>query len=255
MWTKKFVVLGHRGARGLAPENTLSAFKLALEMELDGVEMDVFRCGSGEVVVFHDDRLDNLTGKNGFIERASWAELKELDVGSHFHPRYANEKIPKLAEVLDLIGDKIIINIELKGENAKEDGLEKAVLDLLDERGLKENIIISSFNPVRIARVKKLKPTMKVGLLLQPDWAGWLRRAWFMPMRKADLVHAEVKMVSPSFVRRAKRRGQKVLAWSPNTEEEISRMVECGVDGVITDRPDIALKVLNRDGDYKSRAC
>lgn len=233
----------------MAPENTLSGFKLALEMKLDGVELDVFRCGSGEVVVFHDDRLDNLTGASGFVERTPWAVLKELDVGSHFRPEYAEERIPQLAEVLDLIGDKMIINIEMKGENAREDGLEKAVLDLLDERGLSDNIIISSFNPVRIARVKKLKPAVQVGLLLQRDWAGWLRRMWFTPMRNADWVHAEVKMVSPHFVRRLKKKGRKVLAWAPNTEEEISRVIECGVDGIITDRPDIALKVLKRDGD------
>lgn len=248
-------MLGHRGARGLAPENTLSGFRLALQMKLDGVEMDVFRCGSGEVVIFHDYRLDNLTGRGGFIELTPWQILKELDVGSHFNPRYAGERIPLLAEALDLIGEKMIINIEIKGENAKEDGLEKAVLDLLEEHRLKDNIIISSFNPVRIARVKKLAPAMKVGLLIQPDWAGWLRRTWFMPVRQADLVHAEVKMITAKFVSKLKKRGRKVIAWVPNTEEEISRVVEEGVDGVITDRPDIALKVLKRDGDYKNSTC
>lgn len=241
------LAFGHRGARGLRPENTLSAFELAIKLGLDGVEMDVMRCASGEPVVFHDYRLEYLTGYKGWTEGAPLGALRRLDAGSSFHPRYRGERIPTLEEVFDLIGDRLILNLELKGEDARGDGLEWSVVELIRRYKLEGNVIFSSFNPVRIARAKRIAPEIPAGMLMQPDLAGPLRRLWFSPFRRADLLHPEISMVTQRLVERAHGRSLAVIAWPANTEEDMRRLINAGVDGIITDRPDRLLKVLGRN--------
>ncbi len=240
----KPLIIGHRGARGLAPENTLAGFELALELGVDGVEMDVFRCATGEPVVFHDYRLENLTGRTGWIENTALGELKKLDVGSHFNPKYRGEKMPTLEEVFDLMGDRVILNLELKGEDTHGDGLESAVIKLARKHGLWDNILISSFNPMRIIRMKRIAPEITVGMLLQPDFVGWLRKLWFSPLIKAEAIHPEISMVTEKMVREAQAKSQKIMAWPANTEEDMQRLIGAGVDGIITDRPDRLIRLL-----------
>lgn len=247
-WTGQNGVLafGHRGSRGLRPENTLVGFELAIELGLDGVEMDVMRCGTGEPVVFHDYRLEYLTGYKGWTEGAPFDRLRRLDVGSSFHPRYRGERIPRLEEVLDLVGDRLILNLELKGEDTHGDGLERSVVDLVKKYKLVERVIISSFNPVRIVRVKRIAPEIPTGMLMQPDRAGWLRRLWFSPFMHAELLHPEISMVNSGLMARARKSGRGVIAWPANTDDDMRRLIEAGVDGIITDRPDRLLQALGR---------
>jgi len=243
------LVLGHRGVRGLAPEHTLAGFELAIEMGLDGVEMDVMLCGSGEPVVFHDYRLDVLCGAWGWVENTPLSELRKLDIGAMFHPRYRGEKMPTLEEVLDLLKDKMLINIELKGEDADDDGLEPQVAHLARKMGLIDNVIASSFNPMRIARVKEYAPELATGLLIQNDFAGWLRRFWFAPIRGADAIHPEIGMVTKPLVEKWHRNDKTVIAWPANTEGDMKMLIEAGVDGIISDRPDRLMRLLGRDHD------
>jgi len=243
------LVFGHRGVRGLAPENTLAGFELAMAMGLDGVEMDVMLCGSGEPVVFHDYRLDVLCGAWGWVENTPLTELKRFDLGAMFHPRYRGEKMPTLEEVLNLIQDKMLINLELKGEDADDDGLELKVANLLKKTGLIDNVIASSFNPMRVARVKEYAPELATGLLIQNDFAGWLRRFWFAPIRGADALHPEIGMVTKLLVEKWHRNNKTVIAWPANTEGDMKILIEAGVDGIISDRPDRTMKLLGRDHD------
>jgi len=215
-------------------------------MGLDGVELDVLLCGSGEAVVFHDYRLGKLAGGWGWVESTSLDEIKRLDVGGMFHPRYRGERIPTLDEVLDLIRDKMLINIELKGEDARDDGLERKVADAVRRRGLVENVIVSSFNPVRVARLKEAAEEIPTGVLIQHDVAGWLRRFWFAPLRGADTVHPEIGMVSKLLVEKWHRQNKMVIAWPANTRADMEMLIECGVDGIISDRPDRLMKHLGR---------
>src|SRR5688572_28937889 len=103
--------LAHRGARKVAPENTLAAFRAARELGADGVELDVIRCGTGEMVVTHDDDLSIWSNGRGRISDSSSSALRELDFGSHFGPQFAGEKIPTLQEVIDTLGERMFINI------------------------------------------------------------------------------------------------------------------------------------------------
>ena len=249
---KGVLVFGHRGARGLAPENTLSSFELALSMGIDGVEFDVMPCASGEAVVFHDYRLDKLAGGWGWVEGTSLDKLKKFDVGAMFHQRYRGERIPSLDEVLELIQDRLIINIELKGENARNDGLESHVAQALRRRGLVDNAIISSFNPMRLARINEVAPEFNTGVLVQQDAAWWLRKFWFAPLRGADAVHPEIGMVSKPLVDGWHQKGKVVIAWPANTPADVKMLIDYGVDGIITDRPDRLMDMLGRNYELES---
>lgn len=241
-------MFGHRGARGLAPENTLAGFELALRLGVDGVEYDVMSCGSGEPVVFHDYRFDVLAGAAGWVESSSLSRIKSFDVGAMFHSKYRGEKIPTLDETLDLIGDRIIHNIELKGEYTSGDGLELRCVEAIRKRGLADNVIISSFNPVRIKRVREIAPEIKTGMLIQDDIAGWVRRFWFTPLNGADALNPEIGMVSEPLVANWHRIEKTVIAWPANTIEDMTMLITCGVDGIITDRPDRLIDLLKPKG-------
>jgi len=240
------LVFGHRGARGLAPENTLAGFETALDMGIDGVELDVLTCSSGETVVFHDYRLDILAGGLGWVERTSLRDLKKRDVGAHFDPRYRGERIPTLDEVIDLVGDRLILNIELKGEYANSDGLESKVVESVRKKGLVDSVIISSFNPVRVARVMEIAPEVKTGMLIQNDVAGWMRRFWFASVVGVDAIHPEIGMISERLVRKWHRKSKTVIAWPANTRADMEMLITAGVDGIITDRPDRLMNILGR---------
>src|SRR5512147_906066 len=140
------LVLGHRGASADAPENTLAAFRLALEQGADGVELDAWRCASGEVVVFHDQDARRLAGSPLRVERASLPELQALDVGAWKGERFRGERIPRLEEALEVLG-AAVVNVELKSAHPPGDPrLALAVARILRSRGAVERALVSSFD-------------------------------------------------------------------------------------------------------------
>ena len=231
------LLFGHRGAAGEAPENTLPAFQRALEAGMDGIELDVLRCASGEVVAVHDLTLQRVASGRGRFQHYTYAELQKLDVGSHFSEKFAGERIPRLEEVLDQFGNKMWLDLELKGRSLRTDGIEAAVLRLLKERNLLENVILSSFNPMIVRRVRALDPRFKVGFNYLQDFYAPLRKVWFRPLALPFSLHPQPAQVDSAWMAYARSLNAKVLPWGVNQPEEIKRLLELGVDGIISDFP------------------
>jgi glycerophosphoryl diester phosphodiesterase len=221
------IKIGHRGARGYEPENTLRSFKKALELGVDAVEFDVHICKSGEIVVIHDEKVDRTTNGKGFVAEKTFSELRKLDAGK-------GEKIPSLNEVLDLINRKVKANIELKGH-----GAERPVLDLIDEYVKKKNwkysdFLISSFEYIWLEEVRKINPRINIGVLIEKNLNHGLRVA---EMINAYSVNPDLKLVNKKFVENMHEKGMKVFVWTVNKKEDIEKMKSFGVDGIFSDYP------------------
>jgi glycerophosphoryl diester phosphodiesterase len=231
--------IGHRGAGGLAPGNTLAAFQVALDLGIDGVELDAQRCRTGEVVIMHDFTVDQATNGTGPVKSLSLAELKALDAGSRFDARFAGERVPTLAEVFDRVGDRLLVNVELKSASPRTDGLEAEAIRLIRERKLERTVIISSFNPFALWRTRRLAPDLKLGLLYAHDLPVYLRRTWLAFLSHPEALHPDYTMVNEALVARARANGQQVNTWTVNEPDDMRRMIALGVNGIITDRPDV----------------
>ncbi len=241
----KPLVFGHRGARQAAPENTLAAFRRALEMGADGIELDVMLSADGVPVVIHDFTLERTTNGYGRVEEQTLDQLRELDAGGHFAPEFRGEPIPTLAEVLDALGGALRINIELKSTSRGDNGLETRVVELVRGRSLEGSIIFSSFNPLSLWRAKRLAPEVRRGLLYSRDMPFFLRRAWAAPFLGLDAAHPEAGMVDARYMRWAQGHGYRVNVWTVNEPPAMLRLMDLGVDALITDRPDVARSLVD----------
>lgn len=228
-------VIAHRGASASAPENTLAAFRLALEHQADGIELDVHLSADGHLVVIHDDDLDRTTTGTGKVGQLTLEEIRAADAGN-------GEKVPTLDEVLTLIQDKMWINIELKGFAPYSPLLPEKILTLVTTHGLGKKIIYSSFDPRLLIQIHKLQPDAKVGLLLYPGLDGTLVRWLFEPFVRPWSLHPHFSLARPKFMRRARRKGLAVLCWTVNQPKEIRRLTDLGAWGIITDKPDLAIQ-------------
>ncbi|MHB1295877.1 MAG: glycerophosphodiester phosphodiesterase [Anaerolineae bacterium] len=237
------LVIAHRGARDVAPENTLAAFHAAITADADGIELDVTRCASGEIVVIHDDTVDRTTNGSGRVDQLAFGTLRELDAGAWFGERFAGERIPTLEEALGLAGRRLLVNVEIKGTSLRGDGLEREVAAMVRAHGMAERVIISSFNPAALWRMRRAAPELTCGLLFSRDLPFFLSHAWARPLVAARALHPEYDMVDAAYVQQAHRRGLRINVWTVNEKADLARMLRLGVDGIITDHP-AALRAL-----------
>ncbi len=231
-------VIAHRGASIEAPENTLAAFRLAIDKGTDFIELDVQESADGEVVVAHDSDLMKLGGSAKKIWDSTAAELKAVDLGSRVDPKYAGEGVPTLAEVLAAVKGRARVVIELKsyGHDVR---LEEKVVDVVEAAGMGKDCVFMSLDHAMVAKMKRLRPDWRVGLLA----AKALGNILTIP---ADFLAVEAGMVNARFVWRAHRAGRDVYVWTVNTPVSMLRMMSCGVDGLITDKPDLGRRVVTR---------
>ena len=221
--------IGHRGAMGYKPENTLSSFKKAIELNVDMVELDVYVCATGELVVIHDDKVDRTTNSRGHVSDKSFQELRKLDAGK-------GEKIPSLSEVLDLIDRKVKVNIELKGEKTAKPVFE-VIEEYVKEKGWSYNdFLVSSFKHNELMDFIKLNREIKIGVLISGNPAGFAELAENV---NAYSVNVSVKFVNKKFVQDAHKRGIKVFVWTVNDADDIDRMKKLNVDGIFSNFPDM----------------
>jgi len=226
----EFILFAHRGASGYEPENTLSAFDLALAMGARWIELDVYAV-DGELVVIHDDRLERTTNGKGFVMDKGLSYLRALDAGK-------GQKIPLLREVFDLVSDRAGINIELKGPETATP-VSALIAAAITERRMKaEQFIVSSFNHKELQRLKIIHPEIRLGALV--SGVPW-RNVRFAEKMGAYAVHAGINIVNRRFVANAHRRGLKFFVYTVNTGEDLERMQDMGVDGVFTNYPDLCL--------------
>lgn len=228
-------ILGHRGASADFPENTLEAFAGAMAQGADGFELDVMTCGTGELVVCHDEWLDRLAGLHLEVRTTPWRRLKGVDVGSRLG--FPPARLPLLEDVLAAAPAHAQINVELKCETAEDHGLSVRVGALLTERRLEERAFVSSFNPLCLVRLARAWPRLRRGFLLDPD-RPWAPQAWFwLPVVASTSVHPHAAQCTAGRVNRWHARGWEVAAWTVDAPDEARRLRALGVDWLITNRP------------------
>ena len=234
------IILAHRGASGYAPENTLEAFRLAMEMGADGFELDVHLSADGELMVIHDETVNRTTDGTGFVKDLTLAQLKQLDACNGM-AAYRGAKIPTLGEVFDLIKDTShIVNVEIKTDGIFYPHIEEKCLALEQEKGMEGRILYSSFNHYTIRNMRALAPQSRLGMLYGEVMAEPFD---YCKSIGADFLHpAQNSFQVPGFPEKAARAGLGINLWTVNDEHTMIRCLEHGT-GIITNYPDIAVKL------------
>jgi glycerophosphoryl diester phosphodiesterase len=229
--------IAHRGANTVAPENTLAAFEKAAEAGADGIELDVRLCADGVPVVIHDATVDGTTDGSGRVAEMTLAQLRQLDAGAWFDPAFAGEPLPTLAETLVGVGKRLLLNIELKGEGMLDGGLAEAVVDLVKQYGLGERVLLSSFNPLVLRRVQRIAPQIPIGLLYT---SGRLPRfVRLASPRPYAALHPHVTIAGRDHLNWIRQHNYRIYVWTVDDLSEMRRLIGRGVDGIITDVPDL----------------
>lgn len=236
-------IIAHRGASAYAPENTLAAFKLAVQQGADAIELDAKLSADQQVVVIHDQTVDRTTPSNGRVSDLSFADLHRLDAGSHFNATFKGETIPSLEDVFEAIGSLTYINVELTNYHSPFDDLPKKVAELVKKHNLGERVWFSSFNIVALLRIRRLLPEASIGLLAVSGKAGAWVRGWIANLVAPQSMHPERSDATRQLVETSHRKNRKVFVYTVNQEEEMRRLFTTGVDGIFTDDPVLALKV------------
>lgn len=252
---KRPLILAHRGASGVAPENTLAAFRLARELGADGVELDVTLTRDRVPVVIHDDTVDRTTDGHGRVSELTILEMKQLDAGARSSPAFSGETIPTLAEVFDALADWLkpggpgrrprgIINVELKSRMIGTDGVERQVVNLISQKNLEDRVILSSFSPFALARVRSLDPRLVRGLLYDLRLPVYLRRAWLRFLAAPHALHPEHTMVDEAYMQWARSNKYTINTWTVDEPSAAVRLAAIGVNALITNRPDLIRQAL-----------
>lgn len=220
--------IGHRGVKGHVAENTLASFQNALDMGVDGIELDVHVCATGELVVIHDFTVDRTTNGTGEVHKMTLAELKKLTIEGQY-------TIPLLEEVLALINRKCLVNIEMKGRHTAQ-----PVCDFIDnymqKRGWSyDDFIVSSFQREELLIVNDVNKNIHLGVLSQAS----VTQAWEWAVEfSAKAIHPHFSLLTESNVKKAQQAGLKVYTWTINETEDIERIKSYNVDGIISDFPE-----------------
>lgn len=240
------VIFAHRGASALAPENTLAAFKLALAEGTDAIEVDVKLSADEELVVIHDPTVDRTTNGHGRVSRMKLRDLRSLDAGSSFSEKFGGEKIPMLAEVLEMVGRNKLVNIELTNYATPNDPLVEKVCHLIKKHAVEKSIFLSSFLAPNLSKAARLVPVVPRGLLALPGWKGAWARSFGLSFGAYAALHPYFTDVTPRQVQRVHRLKRRIHVWTVNDPEALTRLHGWGVDGIFTDHPGLALQKIGR---------
>jgi len=232
------VIVAHRGASSLAPENTMAAVYKALELGIPWVEIDVHRTRDSVLVILHDETLDRTTNGKGEVARKRLNELAELDAGSWFGPEFAGEPIPTLEEVLLACKDKAVVLIELKGART-----EKLTVELVRELDMTDQVIIQSFDHQAVAKAKTLAPEIPTFILVRQDnnAQGLVNTAKFY---NADGIGIRRNLLTPELIVLAHEESLVIIPWTVDDPTEMKEFLQLGVDGIITNYPQVLQEIL-----------
>lgn len=244
-------IIAHRGANKRAPQNTIPAFKKAIELKADGFENDTHLTKDGIIVICHNYEIDQTSDGKGLISDYTYEELLQFDFGSYFSPEFAGTKIPRLEEFLSLCSkDTKVINIEIKPPKDPASTIAAQTIQMVKDFGLFDNLLISSFDPQVLIDCKKIDPATKTGLLYEPgeekseeicdDFVAYAKNL------HVDAVHPYVGFVSEDYIEEAHEAGLIVNPWTVNQDYQIENLVRWGCDGLITDVPDFAREVAEK---------
>jgi glycerophosphoryl diester phosphodiesterase len=220
--------IGHRGAKGHQPENTLISFQKAIDLKVDGIELDVHLSSDGEIIVIHDDTIDRTSNGKGFVNKLSLPELKMSRIENEY-------EIPTLKEVLDLVNQQCLVNIEIKGK-----GMIKPVVELIESYVENKNwkydqFIVSSFDWIALLDIHLLNPEIPLGVLTEYDLELAFAFAKFID---AKSVHAYHHLLTKKMTAQMQEEGFQVFPWTVNEPEDIQKIKSFNVNGIISDFPD-----------------
>lgn len=222
--------IGHRGSKGYIAENTLESINHAILLGVDGIEIDIFKCLSGELVLSHENDLKRLTGKSGQLEKLTLNELKKFLVVGKYN-------IPTLIDVLTKIETPLFVNIELKGLNTAQP-TSKIISDISTNTSWSfEHFIVSSFNWDELELFRSVDKNTPVGVLVSKSMS--INEAIeFGKNINAQAIHPNFKLLNEKAVKKIKNNGFKIYTWTVNDEDDINFMKKLKVDGIISDYPD-----------------
>lgn len=220
--------IGHRGAKGHQPENTLISFQKAIDLKVDGIELDVHLSSDEEIMVIHDETIDRVTNGKGLVNTLSLPELKGFLIENEHH-------IPTLTEVFDLVNQQCLVNIEIKGK-----GMTKPVVQLIEsyveEKNWKhDQFLVSSFDWIALLDIHLLNPEIPLGVLTEYDLELAFAFAKFID---AKSIHAHYHLLSKKMTMQMQEEGFQVFAWTVNEPEDIQKIKSFNVNGIISDFPD-----------------
>jgi len=234
---KKILIIGHRGAKNVAPENTLKSFKKAIELGADFIEFDMHLSKDREIIIMHDEDISTITGKQGLIKNMTLEELKKLDCGE-------GEKIPTLTEVIEIAKGKIGLQCEVKSQ-----GLTEQLVKSLRANSLIDSSLISSFIFKELVQLRKIEPNLKIGLLLSDRLLSF--KAMKKQIQKAIKekfysIHPFYKGIKRKIVKFIHENNLKIIAWTVDSKAAMKRLIKIGVDGIITNDISKAKEVINQ---------
>jgi len=227
------MVIGHRGAAGHEVENTIPSIDKAISLGVNAVEVDVFLCKSGELVVFHDENLSRLTNSNAFIESLTIDSIKKIDVIN-------NHRIPTLEEVIKFINKRVHLNIELKGLNTAKPTYKLLKSLFINKQELIDKILISSFNWEELDIIYNLDKDIPTAVLTEEEPIEMAINQAIKINAKA--INIDYKLLNRKVVNKIKSENLIINAWTVNEINQIKRIINLGVDGIITDFPDRVIK-------------
>ena len=255
----------HRGGAALRPENTLAAFDHGLSLGADGLELDVRLSKDGVVVVHHDPTLERTTDGRGRVADHSSQDLARLDAGYHFQAtgagfafRGQEIRIPTLASVLERYPDVPII-VELKGETGDGTEVARRTVDIVRKADAVARVSLGSFSGRALRAARRMEPGLRTGAAreetrwaLYRSWVGWpLGRPRYQEFQVPERAGATT-VVSRRFVEHAHKSGLAVKVWTVDEASDMTRLLDWGVDGIISDRPDVAVAVVNARASRRS---
>ncbi len=232
-------IIAHRGYSGAYPENTMLAFRRAVEAGADAIELDVHLSSDGEVMIMHDEALARTTGKDGAVSDFTRAELESISAGKTKNGIFGFTPIPSLEEYLSFISSRgIYTNIEFKTAPVYYPGIEEKVLSLVHRFGVEDRVLFSSFNWLTLFRLRALEPGIPIGFLFD----GMILRNIGREIREAgfECYHPSLRILDAAAVHELRANGVRINAWTVNDEADIRRCSEWGIDGLITNEPERA---------------
>ena len=239
----KPLIWAHRGSIRSAAENTMPAFEQAIRDGADGIEIDLQRTNDGELVIMHDEQTDRTTGVSGWVYDSSWSKLSKLNAAA-YKPQLAAAKIPRLSDLLDLIRTtNLTLNIELKNGLVLAEGIEKQAWDLITQFGMQERICFSSFNHYSMRIMRGISDQAVCGLLYQSGIVD----PWLYAQRVgAQAIHPHwANLRIPDLAQNCQEAGILINAWTINNPDKIKMAASLGINAIITDKPDLAKKLIH----------
>lgn len=234
---KNIINIAHRGFSGRYPENTLLSFQKALEEKVDMIELDITFSKDGEIVIFHDVNMLRVSGLNKHIRDLTYEKINKFEIGSWFKDEYFGLKIPKLTDLFKIIDDFTLINIEIKHEASSfiNRNSEKKLLSIIKEYNMENRVVLSSFNPMIVNRIRKMEPQISTAYLITQNMTPLL--IYLLGKINAKFIHIDFKYLNEKNIKKMNKVGLKINTYTLNSYNEYNKAIKLGVNGIFTDYP------------------